>query len=298
MEGGEPALQCLEWPVSPLPQLVTVGHGIWRPGMRHFSRCFGLYDILFVKSGCIYMAEDDREYEVRENHLLALEPGKTHVGYKDTEERTELYWIHVQHDSAHELVPAELIPWSRVLRKGTDTDQVPIHRSVFIPKYGKLDMQAVWGILEDMIRLHEQLTVDAVLRLQFLYFHLLATLQELIRASGTESGSGKLASDVAAYLRKFESEPYEPRHLERRFHYNLDYIARCLKRHTGMSPLEYVRHIRIERARRLLVQSGDMPVKEIAAAVCIPDPNYFSRLFRQETGMSPAAYRKLRLGYS
>ncbi|TNJ65597.1 helix-turn-helix domain-containing protein [Paenibacillus hemerocallicola] len=291
-------MECMEWSVSPLPQLVTVGYGVWKPGMRHFSRNFGLYDVLFVRTGCIYMAEDEKEYEVRAGHMLALEPGKTHVGYRDSTEETELYWIHIKHDSAQSRISAEHIPWSLVLRKGNDSDLAPANRPIYMPKYGYLELGEAWGILEEMVQLHNRLSVETVLKLQARFVQLLAKLQELVRTSEADSRSGRLAGAVAAYLRRHESLPFHTGQLENEFHYHVDYVSRCLKRHTGMSPLEYLRHVRMEKARRLLEQSAELTVKQIAEMVCMADANYFSRMFRKETGMSPAAYRKKRLGYS
>ncbi|GAA3399789.1 helix-turn-helix transcriptional regulator [Paenibacillus hodogayensis] len=291
-------MECLEWPVSSLPQLVTVGHAVWKPGMRHFSRKFGLYDVLFVKTGCIYMAENGREFEVRAGQMLTLEPGMKHVGYRDTEEATELFWIHMKHDSVRTVVPSEQIPWSLVLRKGSDTDKGPLVRPMYMPKFGSLELSALWGILEEMVRLHNGLTVENVLKLQAQYVLLLAKLQELLRTSRSETRSGRLAAAVSAYLRKQERQPFSTAQLEKEFHYNLDYISRCLKQHTGMSPMEYVRHMRIESAKRLLEQPEELTVKQVAERVGIPDANYFARMFRKETGLSPAVYRKKRLGYS
>lgn len=42
---------CLEFPIPPLPQFVTVGHAVWSPGDRHFARTFNVYDLLLVKRG-------------------------------------------------------------------------------------------------------------------------------------------------------------------------------------------------------------------------------------------------------
>lgn len=291
-------MECLEWNVSPMPQLVTVGSGVWKPGARHFLRCFGLYDVLFVRTGCIYMAEDGVEYEVRAGQLLTLEPGKTHVGYRESTEDTELFWVHIKHDSAHGRIPAEQIPWSLVLRKGTDSDLAPVSRPIYMPKFGSLGLDGAWGLLEEMVRLHNRLCVETVMELQARFVLLLAKLQELVRVLGSDSRSARLARAVAAYLRKHESVPFQASQLEAEFHYNLDYVSRCLKRHTGMSPLEYLRHIRMEKARLMLEQSAELSVKQIAELVCMPDANYFSRMFRKETGLSPAAYRKKRLGYS
>lgn len=48
--------------------------------------------------------------------------------------------------------------------------------------------------------------------------------------------------------------------------------------------------LRLAEARRLL-EEGDAQVKDIARAVGIGDPYYFSRLFRRQVGMFPTAYR-------
>ena len=58
----------------------------------------------------------------------------------------------------------------------------------------------------------------------------------------------------------------------------------------GVRPLEYLMCRRIERAQYLLLTS-QASVKEIAAAVGIPDPAYFSRVFTRLCRVSPSAYR-------
>jgi transcriptional regulator GlxA family with amidase domain len=63
---------------------------------------------------------------------------------------------------------------------------------------------------------------------------------------------------------------------------------------TGMSPLEYVHHVRLEEAKQLL-ESGDAPVEAIATEVGYSDSSFFGRLFRRKVGMTPAQYR-LRFG--
>jgi AraC-like DNA-binding protein len=58
----------------------------------------------------------------------------------------------------------------------------------------------------------------------------------------------------------------------------------------GVRPLEYLMCRRIERAQYLLLASK-ASVKEIAAAVGISDPTYFSRVFTRRCRMSPKKYR-------
>ncbi len=59
----------------------------------------------------------------------------------------------------------------------------------------------------------------------------------------------------------------------------------------GMSPQNYLTILRINTAKQLLEQS-DITVAEVARSVGIADPLYFSRIFREKTGMSPSQYRK------
>jgi YesN/AraC family two-component response regulator len=79
-------------------------------------------------------------------------------------------------------------------------------------------------------------------------------------------------------------------------HLNFDYLARCLKKHTGMSPIQYVQYQRIEKAKALLLQSNDT-VPNIAEQIGIMDYNYFIRLFRKQSGLTPGAYRQNKQNY-
>lgn len=58
---------------------------------------------------------------------------------------------------------------------------------------------------------------------------------------------------------------------------------------TGLTPLEFIRTIRLKRAAQLLRES-QMSVAEIAFAVGFNNPRYFSRYFRDEFKMLPSKY--------
>ncbi|MGE9292322.1 MAG: helix-turn-helix transcriptional regulator [Puniceicoccales bacterium] len=59
----------------------------------------------------------------------------------------------------------------------------------------------------------------------------------------------------------------------------------------GIPPQRYVMQIRIQEAARMLLET-DLTIADIAAAIGVEDPLYFSRLFRQQTGESPTLYRE------
>lgn len=59
----------------------------------------------------------------------------------------------------------------------------------------------------------------------------------------------------------------------------------------GMSPNDYLRKCRMERAAELL-RTTVLPVADVCAQVGMPDAQYFSRVFKSYFGMPPSAYRE------
>ena len=59
----------------------------------------------------------------------------------------------------------------------------------------------------------------------------------------------------------------------------------------GVAPMEYVQQQRMNRAKRLLLNT-DLSIFQVAARIGYEDPYYFSRLFGKTQGLSPSKYRK------
>jgi AraC family transcriptional regulator len=69
-------------------------------------------------------------------------------------------------------------------------------------------------------------------------------------------------------------------------------FSRVFRRFEGMSPREYLQERKVQRARRLL--DGSRSLSEIALELGFYDQSHFTRVFKQLTGETPAAYRKRR----
>jgi AraC-like DNA-binding protein len=68
------------------------------------------------------------------------------------------------------------------------------------------------------------------------------------------------------------------------------HLSRILNQEVGVSFRELLRHTRIEEAKRMLI-SRLYSVKEVAARVGFSDSHYFSRSFKELTGLSASEYR-------
>jgi len=66
-------------------------------------------------------------------------------------------------------------------------------------------------------------------------------------------------------------------------------LSRLFVEETGRGFSEYLIEYRLSRAREMLAQPG-CSIKETSAACGYPDANYFSRLFKKMTGLTPTAF--------
>lgn len=69
------------------------------------------------------------------------------------------------------------------------------------------------------------------------------------------------------------------------------YIRKLFSLHLNLSPLDYLSQIRINKSIELL-RNTEMSVKEICFTCGFKSPQYFSRVFRQQVGMSPKEVTK------
>jgi AraC-like DNA-binding protein len=68
-------------------------------------------------------------------------------------------------------------------------------------------------------------------------------------------------------------------------------LNEIFKTYTGMTPYQFYIHIKIHKAEGLLEQEN-VSVKEVAFKMGFEDPYYFSRLFKNKTGVAPSVWKK------
>lgn len=74
---------------------------------------------------------------------------------------------------------------------------------------------------------------------------------------------------------------------------NSSYLGRVFKQKYGHSPIDYLIQVRLTKARQLIREKPRLLFKDVAEMVGYSDPYYFSKLFKQWTGLTPREYKKL-----
>ncbi|GAA4862320.1 AraC family transcriptional regulator [Paenibacillus vulneris] len=72
--------------------------------------------------------------------------------------------------------------------------------------------------------------------------------------------------------------------------YHRTHLSKMFKQQTGLSPMNFLLKIRMERAKLLL--QDELTVEQVASSVGFSDPLYFSKQFKKWYGRSPSDYRQ------
>lgn len=132
------------------------------------------------------------------------------------------------------------------------------------------------------------------------YWEVSASFRDAIRMPpgetvppGTEedSISSPFSLRLATYVLEHYDQDLSLKTLAVHFKGNAAYIGQIFKRDIHKSFSDYLKDVRIEKARELL-ENSSLSAKEIAVRVGFQNITYFSTVFKKETGLSPAEYKR------
>lgn len=121
----------------------------------------------------------------------------------------------------------------------------------------------------------------------------LAKIREATKSvSGSkEKTSISLVEQAKAFIDGHYSSDLSLDEVSREINISPYYFSKLFKDETGGNFIDYVTAIRMEKAKELL-STTDKSMKEICSEVGYADPNYFSRSFKKNVGITPTEYKE------
>ena len=162
-----------------------------------------------------------------------------------------------------------------------------------------LNVKRLNGDPDEFTRLYEELPLISQKHLLSVgtilseYFDVRIWNNELLAPSTASRPSNQeLAEAINNFIRLNYRYNISPREISNEFHVNPSYASRRFSQYYNKTITERITEVRIKRASALLDET-DAPIGNIAMNVGFNDVNYFSRIFKKATGLSPTQYRRL-----
>lgn len=134
------------------------------------------------------------------------------------------------------------------------------------------------------------------IKTQFIFQELLISFVRLFTADKETAADNVATVDKAAMQAKQILDAYPDKNLDLeeladKCGVSKSHLCRVFKKTTGQTISQYLNHIRVERACRLLAET-DIAIEEIAIASGFNNASYFFRVFKKQVGKLPMEWRK------
>ena len=101
----------------------------------------------------------------------------------------------------------------------------------------------------------------------------------------------KLTEDTIKILKEHVYDNLSIDDISRLTNYSKAYIFKQFKKATKKGVIEYFIDLKIKEAKKLLAKN-ELTVREISEKLAFDTPNYFSKVFKKQCGITPTAYKK------
>ena len=261
----------------------SAGKFIGGEGSVHPRRKLISAVLLVGCSGCYPIAQEGREYMLRDGNYLLLFPWHEHYGTAPGYDGQSHYWCHF-------CIPEESVEFSEKATKS----------GIWIPEFGNIvNPGRIKLLFHQLIDSSERSYYDDASRSRICGMYIKLILSELYENTlenyeSTDESAKKqraISAKVKEYLRIHAHEKLGVSELSGVFHYNPDYLTQIFREEYGMTICAYMNFVRIEDAKKLLIES-DMKIGEVASAVGFGDGKYFMKTFKKIVGVTPSEFRQ------
>ncbi|NBJ92698.1 helix-turn-helix domain-containing protein [Parablautia muri] len=233
------------------------------------------YQLLYIFSGKAFFSFHDsrnKEVEIPAGHMVLYRPGESQEYHYYAKDNPEVCWIHFSGCQADEFLDKIGFSKSHTLFCGTSFHYPELFRRII------LELQLKRPCFEELLRFYLGQLFTEIHRSQ-------------LEFSAEKYRNQKEMEATVHYFNEFFTQAISIEEYAAGHHMSISWFIRSFKRYMGMTPMQYITSIRINKAKELL-KNTNCSIQEISGLVGYENPLYFSRIFRKQTGLSPSQYRK------
>jgi AraC-like DNA-binding protein len=264
--------------VNPVFNQLYITHiGYFPKAAYHYrERKQGCKDNIFIYCvrGKGWYTINNELFEVKANEFFIIPATKAALKYgADAKDPWTIYWVHFS--------GADMDTFNRSAGIGLFDKPRPI-------RFNEKGIQ-LWHTMYQ--RLEMGYSKENLGHANFCLYYFIATF---LFPDQPLNESGQVVKDVVAetiaYMRSKLHTNLTVQNMAMKNDLSVSHFSSLFRKATGMSPLDYFIHLKLQKAS-LLLYSSTLKIKQVASAIGYEDPYYFSRLFKKHIGVSPDQYR-------
>ena len=247
------------------------GDFVYEPGGKLGPRTQADFQLVLLYSGSLEIRVDDRQIDLAPGEMCLLAPGGREFFTFAPSVPAHHGWCAVRPGSVAALPEARLLAAARAGGKAVISERMAQIMAIAFP----IPEQAAPGLLESIA---------------------CAVMEEFLRAveAGATDPARPPLPEAVRRARDFVDlhypEPLDLTRLGRAAGVAPKHLGKLFRRHLGVTPVRHLWQVRTARGAQLLIGTG-LTLGEIAERVGFQNPFHFSRLIRQEFGVSPRQLR-------
>ncbi|RFM29399.1 AraC family transcriptional regulator [Chitinophaga silvisoli] len=262
-----------------LEQLYVTHIGYFPKAAFHYrDRKNGCTDniLIYCTGGKGWYIIGNRRFEVKANEFVIIPATTAHLRYgSDDVNPWTIYWVHFS--------GKDMDTFNRNFNIGAFDGPRHIHANE--------EGIELWNAMFQSLKMG--FGKDNLSKASLYLYHFIATFLYPDKGSGEQSTAGNRINDTVRYMQQQLSATLTVEDLAKKIGLSPSHFSSLFKQATGMSPLNYFIHLKLQKAC-LLLYTTDMKIKDVAVAIGYDDPFHFSRLFKKSMDVSPEQYRGLR----
>lgn len=242
------------------------------------GRILDEYQLIYITLGTGIFESDHCSYRhVQAGTVILLFPGEKHRYKPDEHTGWDEYWIGF---------------------KGEVMDQL-VSKGFFRPELACLYIgfhEPFLQLLASIIERTRSESIGYQPLISGAAFHLLGSLHALLKQHTVQHEDREVLVNRARMLFRANIDTsFSPEQAAEELQVGYSWFRKVFKQYTGLSPGQYGIQLKMDKARSLLTDP-QLSVKEIAYLLKFESSFYFSKLFKEKTGLTPTAYRQRAMG--
>ncbi|MBZ6527164.1 helix-turn-helix transcriptional regulator [Aerococcaceae bacterium DSM 111021] len=227
--------------------------------------------LLYIVKGAANYVVNERQGDVKKRDMILLNP-----------------------ETVLEITPLRKVEWIKISLTGilfTSSLDIDSNSRMFITEDTSQSIKRYLdlAILEYN---HRFRGTELILKklLECIMVHVLRNSELSIKDASVQVKNDEIER-IQQYIRQNYSEKITLDDLSSHVGINKYYLIRLFKQKTGLSPIDYLIHVRLAEAEKLLATSN-VTISKISDMVGFHSPSHFSKTFKESNHCTPSAFRK------